>query len=194
MTISTNQVKELREQTGVSVMQCKKALEEADGDQKKALIMLRKLAGAAAGKKAGRTLGAGAVAAYVHNNNGVGAMVLLSCETDFVAKNEEFVNLAREIAMQITATAPKYARRENATEEELASLREVFEKEAGEKPADVKEKIVTGKLDAYFKETALIEQPYIKDGERTIQTLIDDAVQKFGERVELSGFCRYSVK
>ena len=194
MAVTTDQVKELRAKTGISVMQCKKALEESDGDAEKALIALRKIAGAQVDKKADRELGAGVVEAYIHNNREVGAIVVLSCETDFVAKNEEFVKLAREIAMQVVATNPNVARREDVDEEELSKLKEVFEKEAGDKPADVKEKIIAGKLDAYFKEIALLEQPHIKDGDKTIKDLLDEAVQKFGERVELTHFCRYSAR
>jgi elongation factor Ts len=194
MTVSTDQVKELRDQTGVSVIQCKKALEEAGGDHKKALVILRKKAGAVGEKKAGRMLGAGVVQCYVHNTNEVGAMVLLSCETDFVSKNEEFVSLAREIAMHIAASSPKYIHRDNIDVKEQDSARDVFVKEVADKPKDMQEKIIAGKLSAYFKDMTLLEQPYIKDQERTIQNLIDEAVQKFGERIEVSDFIRYSVR
>jgi len=192
--VSIEQIKQLREQTGVSIMECKKALEEAEGDAKKALILLRKRAGAATQKKGDRALGAGVVEAYIHNTKEVGAMVILSCETDFVAKNEAFGTLARELAMQITATGPSYARRENIDKDERATLAESFEREAKGKPDDVKQKIVEGKFDAYFKEAALLEQPYIKDNERTVRDLIDEAVQKFGERIEVTRFVRFSLK
>lgn len=193
MTITTKQVKALREKTGVSIMQCKKALEEAGGDTKKAMVILRKQAGATALGKGNRDLKAGVVEAYIHNTKGVGAMVMLSCETDFVAKNEAFIHLAREIAMQVVATAPKYARRENIDKEEQSTLQEVFEREAADKPASVKEKIVEGKFDAYFKEAALLEQPYIKDSDRMVRDLIEEAIQKFGERIELIQFTRYAL-
>lgn len=193
MAITTEQVKQLRDETGVSIMQCKKALEEAGGDMEKAAVLLRKQAGRAAEKKADRELGAGVIACYTHNHM-VGAMVTLSCETDFVSKNEEFIALAREVAMQVAATAPKFASREELAEAEQKTLREVFEKEASDKPEEVREKIISGKFDAYFKEHALLEQPYIKDDSKTIQQLLDEATQKFGERVALSSFVRHSIK
>lgn len=150
MSISAEAVKELREKTGVSMMECKKALEQAEGDVTKALVILKERALAAVDKKSDRALGAGSVAAYVHNTAQVGAMVLLSCETDFVAKNEEFVALARDIAMHAAAM----------------------------KPADVAE---------------LSQQPFIKDPTKTIADMISGAVQKFGERIEISNFSCFSV-
>lgn len=167
MAVTTDQVKELRERTGVSVMQCKNALEESDGDVEEALIALRKSAGAQVDKKADRELGAGVVEAYIHNNKEVGAIVVLSCETDFVAKNEDFVRLARDIAMQITATNPRFIGEHDMSEEDKKSVME------GE---------------------VLLEQPYIKDGDKTIKDMLSEAVQKFGERVELSDFTRFSIK
>lgn len=193
MKISTEQVKDLRKETGVSIMQCKKALGEAGGDTKKAMVILRKQAGAIALGKGNRDLKAGVVEAYIHNTKGVGAMVMLSCETDFVAKNEAFINLAREIAMQVVATAPKYARRENIDKAEQSTLQEVFERETAGKPASMMKEIVKGKFDAYFKETALLEQPYIKDSDRVMRDIIEEAVQKFGERIELVQFTRYAL-
>ena len=150
MEITTDSIKELREMTGVSVMQCKKALEEADGDLTKALDVLKKHSGASALKKAGRMLKAGTIGSYTHDGN-IGAMVVLSCETDFVAKNPEFAVLARELAMQISAMDPE------STE-------------------------------------SLLEQPYIKDASKTVQNLLDEATQKFGERVEISQFSRLSAR
>ncbi len=151
MQITTEQIKELRDLTGVSVMQCKKALEEAGGDMEKAKVALRKISKASADKKASRTLGAGAVASYIHNNGTVGAMVELLCETDFVARNEEFKSLAREIAMHIAAMGP-----ENTEE--------------------------------------LLGQDFIKDSETTISGLVEQAIQKFGERTEIGQFTRFSIK
>jgi elongation factor Ts len=206
-TITTEQVKDLRDKTGVSVMQCRKALEEAGGDMEKAVIILRKKSGEISAKKADRKFGAGAVAAYVHATGNVGAMVVLSCETDFVAGNDEFKALARDIAMHVTATNPKYTTREDITETERATAKEVFEnemkkaeeaeKESGtkgkSKPADVKAKILEGKLAAYFSEQVLLDQPFIKNPELTIGALVNGAVQKFGEKIELSRFVRLSA-
>ena len=151
MNVSAELVKTLREETGISMMECKKALEEAGGDREKALAILGVRAAAAAEKKAGRTLGAGVVASYVHNTGQVGALVLLACETDFVAKNEEFAALARDIAMQVSAM----------------------------NPAD---------------EAELLAQEFIKDPSKKITDLLSAATQKFGERIEIAGICRRSVK
>lgn len=191
--ISTEDVKKLREMTGVSVMQCKKALEEAKGDMEKAKVLLAKKGSAIAEKKADRTLGSGAVQAYVHSNNTVAGIVILSCETDFVAKNEEFVKLAYDIAMQVAATAPKWLKREELAETDMKAAKEVFKEEIKGKPKNMQEKILEGKLNAYFKDKILLEQDFIKDAERTIQDLIEEATQKFGERIEITSFGRYSV-
>ncbi|HRY31291.1 MAG TPA: elongation factor Ts [Candidatus Paceibacterota bacterium] len=194
MVITTEQIKALRDETKVSVMQCKKALEESAGDIEKAKILLRKQSAITASKKAERTLGAGTVASYIHAGGTVGAMVELLCETDFVAKNEEFQNLTREIAMQVAATAPEFVKPEDIDEDATTKAREIFEKEAGNKPADIKEKIIKGKLDAYFAEKTLINQPHIKNPEVTIKMLIDGAIQKFGEKIEIGRVARFSAK
>lgn len=193
MDISTETLKTLRDKTGVSVMQCKRALEEAGGDLEKAEVILRKKSGASADKKADRTLGAGAIGTYVHDG-AIGAMVLLSSETDFVAKNEEFVALARSIAMQVAATNPAYLSETDIPEEARETAVAVFAKEVEGKPAEMKEKILAGKLDSYFKDQVLLTQSYIKDEAKTIRDLITEATQKFGERVEVSRFARLSAR
>lgn len=193
MDISTEVVKQLRDKTGISIMQCRKALEEAGGDIEKAEILLRKKSGASAEKKADRELGAGAIGSYVHDGT-IGAMVLLSSETDFVAKNPEFGALAREIAMQVAATNPTYLKVEDISETERSKAREVFLKEVEGKPEDMKEKILEGKLQSYFKDQVLLEQSYIKDDARSIRDLVSEATQKFGERVEISKFARFSAR
>jgi len=189
-----DQIKELREMTGISVMQCKKALEDADGDIEKAKVILRKKGSDIALKKSERNLGAGVVESYIHNTRQVGAMVVLSCETDFVAKNEEFVKLARDIAMQITATSPQFKSKEDVSKEDTKAAEEVFSKEVEDKPAEMQEKIINGKIDAFLKEKILLEQNYIKDPSITIKGLLESATQKFGENISISKFCRYSVK
>lgn len=194
MAITSKEIKELRDQTGVSVMQCKKALEEAGGDLEKAAILLRKKSSEAAAKKSDRDLGAGAIGAYVHSTNEVAAMVLLSCETDFVSKNEEFVALAREIAMHVAAQAPLYVSREEVDAAAIEKAKEVFGEEVKDKPAEIQEKILEGKLDAYFKEQVLMEQAFIKDSDKTIGNLITEAVQKFGENIVIAKVERLSVK
>ncbi|NQV92935.1 elongation factor Ts [Candidatus Kaiserbacteria bacterium] len=196
--VTMDQIKELRELTGISVMQCKKALEEAQGDMEKAKVILRKQGSDIALKKSERGLGAGVVESYIHNTKQVGAIVVLSCETDFVAKNEGFIQLAREIAMQVAATAPQFSRREDVTEEDTSAAEEVFRKEieeqVGDKPKEMQEKILQGKIDSFLKEKILLEQDYIKDSSLTIKGLIDSATQKFGENIAISHFARYSVK
>ncbi len=194
-TVTTEEIKALRDITGVSVMQCKKALEEAGGDSEKALVLLRKKSSDIASKKAERTLGSGVVGSYVHSNGSVGAMIVLMCETDFVAKNEEFKKLAYDIAMHVTAANPEFLKREDITEADMEKVKEVFRKEIDEsgKPEAVKAKMMEGKLDAYFKEKILLEQDFIKDQSITIKGLVESAVQKFGEKTEIGKFIRLSV-
>jgi len=193
MAITTEQVKQLRDETGISIMQCKKALEEAGGDIEKAKIILQKQSKAAAGKKADRTLAAGVIETYVHSNGNVGAMVILSCETDFVAKNDEFKALARDVAMHATAMNPKFIRKDQITEEVTQKAKETFADEVKDKPADLQEKILQGKLDAYFNEQVLLEQAFIKNPETTIGGMIESAIQKFGEKVDITDLARFEV-
>lgn len=194
MDISIETVKSLRARTGgVSIMQCKKALEEAGGDLDKAEVIVRKRSGAVASKKSGRELGAGTVASYVHDGT-LGSLVLLSCETDFVGRNPEFVELAREIAMQVTATSPAYRTTEEVSPEAKSAALAVFEEEVKDKPEEMREKILAGKMSSYFKDQVLMEQTYIKDESKTVNNLITEAVQKFGERIEITSFARYSAR
>lgn len=189
-----DQIKELRDMTGVSVMQCKKALEESGGDMEKAILALRKVSGDVAAKKAERTLGAGTIAAYIHSNHGVGAMVVLSCETDFVSKNVDFQQLAYNIAMHVAATNPPYLRREDIPANELELVTETLKEEVPkDKPEAIRMKILEGKINDYMKTKVLLEQPFIKDETITIEGLIKNAVQKFGERTEVAKFVRFSV-
>lgn len=174
-------------------MQCKKALEEAGGDFEKAKLILRKISAQIAEKKAERELGAGAVQAYVHAGNTVAGVVVLACETDFVAKNEEFVNLAKDIAMHVAAMSPQYLSREDVSEEDLNKAKEFFAEEVKDKPEDIKDKIIEGKLNSYFKDKVLLEQEFIKDSSKTIKDLLSEATQKFGERVDIVSFERFSV-
>lgn len=192
--VTTEDIKALRGQTGISVMQCKSALEEADGDTEKALVILRKKGASAAQKKSQRQLGAGAVAAYMHATGDIGAMVLLSSETDFVSKNEEFKQLAYDIAMHVVAANPMYLCRDDVTAEKQKTAMEVFAKEAKDKPKDMQDKIIQGKLDAYFKESVLLEQPFIKDESMSVRDLVESAIQKFGEKIEITKFARLSTR
>ena len=195
--ITTEQIKDLRDRTGISIMQCKKALEETNGDMDKAIIVLGKKSSQIAEKKSDRSLGAGAVQAYIHAGGSVGSMVELLCETDFVSKNEEFKALAYNIAMQVAATNPEFLKKEDISEEDKEKVKEVFakqmEEEKKDQPAELKEKILQGKIDAHFKEKVLLEQMYIKDSSLSINNLIESAVQKFGEKTEVGHFVRFSI-
>ncbi len=193
MEITTDSIKRLREMTSVSIMQCKKALEEAGGDLAKAEVILKKHSASTAEKKADRTLAAGIIGTYVHDGS-IGAMVLLSCETDFVAKNPEFGALAREIAMQVAATEPTYATIEEIPAPARETAKAVFEKEVADKPKEMQAKILEGKLASYFCNQVLLEQAYIKDETKTIHDLLNEATQKFGERVEVTRFTRFSAR
>lgn len=194
MEITSTQLKELRDKTGISVMQCKKALLEAEGDMEKAVIILKKKRSEAADKKSDREIGAGSIGSYVHNTNEVAALVLLGCETDFVAKNEEFIALARSISMQVAATNPTYITKSEVPEEALQKAREVFLVEVQDKPAEMQTKIIEGKMSSYFKEQILMEQSYIKNPEVTIGEMITGAIQKFGENISIVQISRLAVK
>jgi len=194
MEITSQMIKALRDQTGISVMQCKKALEEANGDAEKALIILKKKRSEAADKKSDREIGAGAVGVYVHNTNEVAALVKLGCETDFVAKNEEFVKLANDIAMHVAAMSPKYISRDELDASAIEKAKEVFAGEVADKPAEMQEKIMEGKLNSYFKDQILLEQPFVKNPETTITEMVAGGVQKFGENVTVVEISRVSIK
>ncbi len=192
-TIDIKIVKKLRDRTGVSIMQCKKAIEKANGNLEEAEIILQKLSSTIAQKKSSRTLGAGTVSSYIHDST-IGALVLLSCETDFVGKNELFISLAQNIAMQVAATNPTYRSIEEVSEEARNTARTVFEKEIVDKPENMRKKILAGKMKSYFKDKTLLDQSYIKDESKTVRALIEEATQKFGERIEISEFIRFSAR
>lgn len=175
-------------------MQCKKALEEAGGDIEKAKVILRKASAAIAAKKADRELGAGVAAAYTHSGGAVVAAIVLACETDFVSKNPEFPKLAYDIAMHVAAMNPQFIRREDVKDADIAAAKSVFTEEAKDKPADMQAKIIAGKLDAYLAEKILLDQSFIKDSGKTIRQLIEEATQKFGEKIDVTRMERLSVK
>ena len=191
--ITTEQIKDLRDKTGISVMQVKKALEEAGGDAEKAIVILRKKSGEISAKKGDRTFKAGIIQAYIHSNGTVGTIVELNCESDFVSGNDEFQALARDIAMHITATNPKYKTMDEVSEADKQTALGVFEAEVKGKPEAVRKQILDGKLNAYFAEMVLVNQPFIKDPSMTIQNLIDAKVQKFGEKMAVGRFSRFKV-
>lgn len=191
--ITTEQIKALRDDTGISIMQCKKALEEVGGDMEKAKVMLAKQSRAAADKKADRELNSGTIASYIHAGGTVGGMVELLCETDFVAKNEEFQKLAYDLAMQVAAVAPEYKTVDDIDVDAKTKATEVFAEEVKDKPEEMQAKILEGKLASYFKERVLMEQSFVKYPEKTIKLMLDEATQKFGEKVEISRFQRFSI-
>lgn len=192
--ITTEQIKALRDETGISIMQCQKALQEAGGDREKALVILRKKGGDIAAKKADRVLGSSIVESYVHSNNKVGALVELSSETDFVSKHDDFKALAYDIAMHVAASNPEFLKKEEINESAKKAALEVFEKEVAGKPKEMQAKILEGKLNAFFKERILLEQPFIKNPDVTIGQLIEGAIQKFGEKTEIIRFSRFAAK
>jgi len=195
MDITSEMVKELRQRTGIGMMECKKALEEAGGDADKACTILRKKGFARAEKKADRTTSAGLVGSYIHMNGKIGVLVEVDCESDFVARNEEFQALVKNIALHIAAANPKYLAPEEIPaeilDEEKSIVREQFKD--SKKPAEVVEKIVQGKLNKFYEEVCLIEQPFIKDDKMTIKQLIQSHVAKFGENIKVSRFARFEI-
>jgi elongation factor Ts len=193
--ITTEIVKQLREETGVSIMQCKKALEESGGDMEKARHALRKMSAASSEKKADRTLGAGVVRSYIHSNNKVGVLLEVNCETDFVAQNADFDQLATDVALHIAAMSPEFVTADMIPAEEQDRIKAYMAEEVAnlDKPEEVKAKVLEGKLKDYFAEKTLLDQPFVKDPSITIKQLVDGVVQKTGERVEIRRFVRYEV-
>ncbi|MDE0243556.1 MAG: elongation factor Ts [Candidatus Kaiserbacteria bacterium] len=187
-------IKKLRDVTGHSITKCKEALEEAGGDMDKAQDLLRERGALAAEKKADRDLGSGVVQSYIHTTNQVGAMLELLCETDFVARNETFIKLAQDLAMHCTAFQPQYVSRERVPEEVLATMREELQSDVdADKPKEVQEKIIEGKIDTKLQEAVLLEQSFILDDSRSVKNVVDEMVQKFGERIEVGRFDVWSV-
>ncbi len=195
MAITTEDIKSLREKTGVSVIQCKKALEEADGDMEKALLILKKKSAEIVEKKSDRELGGGVVQSYIHGNKKIGCMIELLCETDFVANNEEFQALAYDIAMHVTAMRPEFLTANDISEENKIQVENLCKEEVAglDKPEEIKSKILEGKIQDYFKSRTLIDQPFVKNPDMTIKDLINEAVQKFGEKIEIGRFACYSL-
>jgi elongation factor Ts len=195
MSISAQQVKELRELTGAGMMECKSALQETEGDFEKAIVTLRKKGLAAAAKKATRVASDGLVVSYVHPGGKIGVLVELNCETDFVAKTPEFHELAKDLAMHIAALDPKYLRKEDVGPEILEREREIYREKARSsgKPATVIEKIVEGQLSKFYADFCVYEQPFVKDDKITVAQLIADRIVKTGENISLRRFARYRL-
>jgi elongation factor Ts len=193
MNITAEMVRKLREETGAGMMECKSALVEAAGDFEKARDILRKKGLASAAKKAGRATSEGLVGSYIHPGAKVGVLVEVNCETDFVAKTPEFQALVKDIAMQIAAAAPLYVRREEVPPEVVAKELEIAKAQMREqkKPEAILEKIAHGKLEKFYSEVCLLEQPFVKDDKKKIQDVVTEAVAKIGENIQVRRFARF---
>ena len=195
MEITTAMVKELRQATSAGVLDCRKALEESGGDFDKAVAHLREKGLAAAAKRAGRQASDGRVEAYVHPGSRIAVMLELNCETDFVARTDDFKTLAHDLALHIAFAAPHYLTRQDVPEGVTESERAIYRAQALQegKPANVVDRIVEGRLGKFYQQTCLMEQPFVRDEDRTIQDLVTEAIAKFGENVVLRRFVRYAV-
>jgi len=195
MEITAQMVKELRERTGAGMMDCKNALNEAKGNIETAVDSLRKKGLAAAAKKAGRVTAEGAVGSYIHGGGKLGVLVEVNCETDFVARTDAFQELVRDIAMHIAAAEPRFVRREEVTADVLERERAIFSEQAlaSGKPANVVERIVTGKLEKFYSELVLLEQAFVKNPDQTVGQLIAEKVGKIGENIQVRRFARFKL-
>ncbi len=193
--ITAQMVKQLRERTGAGMMDCKNALNETGGDIEKAVDALRKKGLAAAAKKAGRVTAEGVVGSYIHGGGKIGVLVEVNCETDFVARTDPFQELVRDIAMHIAAAEPRAVRREEVTEDVLERERAIFRDQAlaSGKPANVIDRIVDGKIEKYFSEFVLMEQPFVKNPDQTIGQMIAERVAKIGENIQVRRFVRFKL-
>jgi elongation factor Ts len=195
MTISAGLVKELRERTGIGMMECKKALQESGGDIEKAITVLRKKGHARAKDKMDRQTKEGTIGSYIHMNGRIGVLVEVNCESDFVARNEEFQALVKNIAMHIAAANPQYVSSEDVPQEVLDEEKEIIReqhKDSG-KPPEIVEKIVQGKLNKFYQEACLLDQPYIKEDKMSVKELVTSFIAKSGENVVISRFARFEL-
>ncbi len=193
--ITAAMVKELREKTGAGMMDCKKALQEAEGDFEKAVELLRKKGIAKAAKRAEREANEGVVTAYIHPGSKLGALVEVNCETDFVAKTDDFQEFAKNIAMHIAASNPLAVSREDLDQTLLEKEKEIYREQAlaSGKPEHIVDKIVEGRLEKYFSEVCLLEQPYVKDPDKTIKELLTETIAKVGENINIKRFARFRI-
>jgi len=186
-------IKKLRFKTSAGMMECKEALKEADGDIEKAIEILRKKGIAKAAKKSSRIAGQGVIESYIHTGNRIGVLLEVNCETDFVARNHEFKKLTRELTMQVAAANPLYVAREDVPEDSIEKEKDIFRTQVTGKPDNVVEKIVDGKLEKYFSEVCLLEQPFIKDPNMKIKEMLTQVIAKLGENLVVKRFVRYEV-
>ncbi len=195
MQITAQMVKELRDRTGAPMMDCKAALAESQGDMEKAIDFLRKKGMASAAKKAGRATAEGVVGSYIHAGGKIGVLVEINCETDFVARTEEFQELVKDVAMHIAAADPRFVERGEVTADVLGREREIYREQAlaSGKPANVVDRIVDGKLEKFYTDAVLLEQPFVKNPDLTVGQLVAEKVGKLGENIRISRFARYRL-
>ena len=195
MTVTSEMVKELREKTGAGMMDCKKALVEANGNMEKAITWLREKGLASAAKKSGRTTKEGLVTSYIHSNGKIGVLVEVNCETDFVARNEKFQNMVKDIAMHVAAMSPRYVSADEIPEELKASEYSIYRKQAEEsgKPANVVEKMVEGRFKKFSDEICLLCQPFVKNPDQTIQQYVNETISVLGENMSVRRFIRWQL-
>lgn len=195
MAVSASAVKELRERTGAGMLDCKKALDETNGDIDKAIALLREKGLSAAANKAGRIATEGVVESYIHGGGRIGVLVEINCETDFVGKTDQFKEFARDIAMHIAAASPKYVRREEVPADELEKEKEILKAQALNegKPEKIVEKMVEGRINKYYEEYCLLDQAFVKDPDKTINTLLNEKISTIGENISIRRFVRYEL-
>ena len=193
--ITATIVKELRDKTGAGMMDCKNALKESDGDMEKAVDILRTKGIARASKKADRAVNEGRIEAYIHPGSKLGVLVEINCETDFVAKTDDFSSFARDVAMQIAASSPSFVKREDVDQGTIDQEMKIYREQAKEqgKPDNIIDKIATGKLDKFYSEICLIEQPFVKDPDKTIENLVTETIAKLGENITIRRFTRFKI-
>lgn len=193
MSITAAQVNELRKATGAGLMDCKKALTETDGDHEKAVDYLRKKGLAAAAKKAGRVASEGLVGSYIHAGGKIGVLVEVNCETDFVAKNENFQAFVKDIAMHIAAASPQYVRREEVPADVVEREKDIYRAKAKEtgKPDNIVEKIIEGQVNKFYADICLLEQPFVKDPDKSVQTFLNETIATIGENISIRRFCKF---
>jgi len=195
VTITAAQVNELRKVTGAGLMDCKKALAETGGDHEKAVDYLRKKGLAAASKKAGRIASEGMVGSYIHAGGKIGVLVEVNCETDFVARNENFQAFVKDIAMHIAAAAPQYVRREEVSADVLEREKDIYRAKAKEtgKPDNIIEKIIEGQINKFYADICLLEQPYVKDPDKSVQQYLNETIAAIGENISVRRFVRFNL-
>jgi len=193
MEITASLVKELREKTGVGMMRCKKALQDVDGDLGAAEKLMRTQGVAVAAKKSSRATGEGQIGTYIHTGGKIGVLVEVNCETDFAARSDAFQELVKSLAMHVAASAPRFLNREDVSEELLAEEREIAREQAKKsgKPEKILDRIVEGKMEKFYSENVLLEQPFVKDPEKTVGQLITEAIGRIGENIRLRRFARF---